>query len=1322
MVGVGCKLPGGLSNSKELLTALRNSRDCITEIPPSRWSLDEFYDPDANAPGKMYTRHSGFVSDIDRFDASFFGISHAEARRMDPQHRMLLETVWHALEDAGQPPDELAQSETGVFLGMMGTNDYRALKADWESVRGITSFDAVGDAPCIAAGRISYTLGLEGPCVTIDTACSSSLVAVHLACQSLLAGECETAIVAGVSALLHPNIHIAFSKLELLARDGRCKAFDVRGDGYVRGEGCVAAVLRRQSAAVARRDYILANIVGSAINQDGQTAALTAPNGRAQEKVLRKALARAGVNPADVSFVEAHGTGTALGDPTEMGSLVNVFGVGRSPKEPLYVGSIKSNVGHLEAAAGLLGLVKAALSLDQEQIFPNLHFTRFNPKIDLRGAPVRVPTSVIPWRRGRRSRLAGVNSFGYSGTNAHAILQEAPASSQEESLEAPTRAHELVVMSAKSEGRLSALVDKWIDFLEGADATLLSDIAFTAGTGRAHMNHRLAVVGRSRDEVAGKLRSWREGREPRGLAVGASTKRRAPKTAFVFTGQGSQYVGMGRQLYDTEPHFRATIDRCAAILDPELGTPIREVLFGGLASALDDTRYTQPALFVLEYALAHLLRHWGVEPDFVIGHSVGEIVAACVARAFSLEDALRFVAARGRLMSELPGGGKMVALEATQEEVRDWISGSEDSVSLSAENGPRSVVVSGAADAVDAVAVKAAQAGRRAKALTVSHAFHSPLMEPMLDGLGAVADSLRMTPPEVPLISNLTGDFVNGELGQSSYWTRHAREAVLFQSGMSKLMEAGCTVVVEIGPHPTLTPAWGAAQESSKLLCVPTLARNRDDVESVLEALAGLYTQGAPLSFDRLFESEVYRRVHLPTYPFQRDRHWLESEPREGRREAVAEIHPLLGNSAGAQPGRTEFETRLAATEPWADHRVLGSVVFPATGYIDMAARGFIASKGRESCALVLRDVQFEHPLVLENSTPKSVHLTLEDQLEEESSGANFTVSAVANGRPVRHCRGRVALADGGVEQTSLEALLADMQSKMEVGSYYGEIRKAGLDYGPIFSTVKELWLGWPGAGEAVGRIQVSGPGEGAEADTFRQSVLLDGCLQVTYAALQTAAVVDVADDSAPTTVEGPNGRNGSGTVVPARVESITIHKPLPEQVWSHVRARADATDGSVSARLRVFDERGELLVDIDTLQLRPKNDVAASKDGPFAPASPQLLAILRGVPKEERFPIIMKWLQAELKEMIGPEAEDFDPYEVFIDLGMDSLLMTDLQRRLQQKLGFSLPPMQGLDYESLDSLAKFLLEKVLRVEEAEEMAANENNGDRVAAAEGGAD
>jgi acyl transferase domain-containing protein len=1311
LIGVGCTLPGKITNTEGLLAALREGRDLITEIPSDRWSVDAYYDPDALAPGKTYVRYGSFVEDVYHFDPGFFGITDPEAVRMDPQQRMLLQTVWHALEDAGQSAEELMNSNTGVFLAMMNTNNYSHLKGVFEGPMGINAYDAMGDAMSIAAGRISHFLGLEGPCLTLDTACSSSLVALHLARQSILAGDCDTAIVAGVNVILHPAIHIAFSKLGLMSRAGRCATFDASADGYIRGEGCVAVVLRRQSDAIERGDHIIASIVGTAVNQDGRTPALTAPNGRSQEKVIRNALARTAIDPNEIGYVEAHGTGTPVGDPIEMSAIVNVYGPGRASDQPLYIGSVKSNFGHIEAGAGLLGLVKSALSLQHEEIFPSIHFKKINPAIDLGQAPVRVATERIPWHRNGTPRLAGVNSFGYSGTNAHVILQEAPSQSNSHAVHAETKARnifdaagELVVISAKSTDSLDNLVGRWGEFLNSEKDVTLHDIAFTAALARTQLGQRLAIIGKDKAEISQKLQAWREGRTTKGLAHGQVFAKVKPKIAFIFTGQGSQYADMGRELYETEPRFAEMINRLASIMDPELGAPLLEVLFGDKSAAyLESTRYVQPALFALEFALADFLHHLGIEPSYVIGHSVGEIVAACIAGMLDLEDAARFVVTRGRLMGSLPEGGTMLAIAATPEQVQRWVQGKEADVTIATVNGPHAVVISGRAEAVAAVGEMAQAAGRQIKELEVSHAFHSPLMDPILDELTQAAAWMRISYPRIPIVSNTSGDFFSDEI-KPEYWSKHVRNAVLFHQGMQRIIDAGCSLIVEIGPHPALTPVVVTAFDSPNLQTAPTLRKDKKDAGNLLGTLATLYVNGAPLKFDRLFSNPEYKRVSLPLYPFRGDKYSLNLEgvlelapdafPLVDQPEELPELpelHPLLGRVMTRNSHKVVFETILKTTSPWTDHRVLDSTIFPGAGYIEMAARGFAAISGQNWQAVTVKDMTFEQPLILSYKEGKKVSLTL----EQTANGKGDTKFAIAAGDgSVTYCRGRITASKAKHESVQMEAELSGRESEMKIGVFYGELRSRGLEYGARFANVRELWQGKTGSGEAFGRI--TNLATGTERDPFNTSLVLDACLQVFGAALATLDEM----------------KNQPGAFVPAGVQSISFAGELPSQVWSHVKVIANANGRGALVTLRVMNDAGEVVVKFENMELRRIMSLTAGQRSGNSRASgnqifksrAHAIELLRPLSKKERVSLLSKWLIAEIKDTIGQAAdglnlEKLPPSTAFLEIGLDSLLVTELQRRIQERLEFRFKPMQGLDYQSIETMAEFLHDEALAVD-----------------------
>ena len=880
IVGVGLRLPGGAHDEASFWQLLANGVDAVTEIPRERWDVDAYYDADPDVPGKMYTRHGAFLRDVDQFDASFFGVSPREAASMDPQQRLLQEVSWEALENAVIDPSSLAGTPTGVFIGY-GNSDY------WRMVYGdevaIDAYSALGNSYSVAAGRLAYLFGLHGPCLTVDTACSASLVAIHLACQSLRIGECSMALAGGVNLILSPEANINFTKSRMLARDGRCKTFDAAADGYVRGEGCGVVVLKPLAAAQADGNRILAIIRGTAVNQDGRSGGLTAPNGPAQEVVIRAALKNAGVTPHEVSYLEAHGTGTSLGDPIEIRAANAVLGKGRSKDQPLAIGTIKTNMGHLEAAAGVAGLLKVVLSLQHKQIPPHLHLKERTPHFDWERASVVVPTSLMPWQTVNGRRIAGLSSFGFSGTNAHLILEEAPESTPETT--APDRPLHVLAMSAKDDDALKQLAADYGGVLSAEAIPLTADVCFSANAGRAHFPHRLAVIGATADAIRSELHQFVSGGRTARVVTGELFEAKRPPIAFLFTGQGSQYAGMARRLYETSPTFRRALDRCDAILKPLLSHPLLEVLFAPAdgKTALDQTAFTQPALFAVEYALAELWRSWGINPDFVMGHSVGEYVAACIAGVFSLEDGLTLIAERARLMQALSVGGRMVAVFGSPDQVAPSVA-AESGVSIAAINGPEAVVISGAGDAVERVLRQLAAAGIKSKELTVSHAFHSPLMEPMLGPFEAFASGITYVEPRIGLISNVTGTLGDSRVvGRAAYWRQHVREPVQFAKAVRTLDEQGVRHFLEIGPAPVLLGMARRCIADDGRQWLPSLRPGRDDWEQMLESLQLLYTTGCSPHWAGFDSDYPRRRVVLPTYPFQRRRYWIERQSRSGR-------------------------------------------------------------------------------------------------------------------------------------------------------------------------------------------------------------------------------------------------------------------------------------------------------------------------------------------------------------------------------------------------------------------------------------------------------
>jgi acyl transferase domain-containing protein len=911
LVGIGLRFPGGATDADSFWRLLDEGRDAIVDVPIERWDREAYFDPNDAAPGKMTTRRGGFLDEVDRFDPHFFGIAPREAISIDPQHRLLLETAWEALEDAGVAPSGLAGTQGAVFIGL-GNSDYnRLLGAD---ISRVDAYYSLGTAYSVAAGRLSYLLGLHGPSLVVDTACSSSLVSVHLACESLRSRECDLALAGGVNLILTPEVNVNLSKAHMMAADGRCKTFDESADGYVRGEGCAMVVLKRLSSAIESHDRIIAVIRGSAINQDGRSSGLTAPNGPAQEAVVKQALAAAGVLPREVQYVEAHGTGTPLGDPIEINALANVFRDGRDPASPLVIGSVKTNVGHLEAAAGIAGLIKVALAMQHQRIPRHLHVSRLNPHVDWTNLPVRVALDQVAWPAGGRRRIAGVSSFGFSGTNAHVVLEEAPAEVRETG--EVDRSQHLLALSARGDAALRGLADRYASHLAEHPDQAVADVCFTANTGRTHHDHRLAIACGSTRELQERLDAVRRGEtDVPGVAQGAISDGRAPGVVFLFPGQGSQYFAMGRELYDSQPAFRAVIDRCDAIVRDGLGRSLVGVMFEE-TGLLNQTAYTQPALFAVEYALAELWKSWGVQPAAVLGHSLGEDVAACAAGVFSAEDGLRFMAARGRLMQQFTPEGAMASVFAPEARVRAALAGHGDSVGIAAINGPRQTVISGTADAVAAVIAGLDAGGIKSKRLSATRACHSPLMEPILDELSSEALRLSLSRPTVPIVSNVTGAMATDEqMTDAAYWSSHARETVRFYDGVELLKRQGHSIFLEVGPGSTLTGLGRHGLADPGLVWLSSIREGRSDWSEMVAALSVLYAKGVPIDWAQFESGHGRRKVALPTYPFERNRYWFESRrpvlPSESKSHAA-----LLDASWFEMFWRAETGQMAASTGP----------------------------------------------------------------------------------------------------------------------------------------------------------------------------------------------------------------------------------------------------------------------------------------------------------------------------------------------------------------------------------------------------------------------
>jgi acyl transferase domain-containing protein len=902
IIGMGCRFPGA-DCIESFWKLLATGADAVREVPQSRWKIDDYYDANPDAPGKMSSRWGGFLDAIDQFDPEFFGISPREATFMDPQQRLLLEVSWEALENAGQSPRDLAACQTGIFVGLT-SDEYAQLSYRDGDLSRFNAYFASGTARSIAGGRISYVLGLEGPNMSIDTACSSSLVALHSACMHLRMRECRMALAGGVTVVLSPEIAIAFSKAHMLAADGRCKAFDARADGFVRSEGCGVVVLKRLSDAEADGDHILALIRGSAVNQDGRSSGMTAPNGAAQKAVVRAALKQAGVRPEQIGYVEAHGTGTSLGDPIEAHALAEVLGSGREKENPLVIGSVKTNLGHLEAAAGIAGLIKTVLVLEHQRIPAHLHFEQINPHIDWGGVPVEIPLRARPWPRSERRRLAGVSSFGFSGTNAHLILEEAPEQTPPRPQDEPPL--HLLAVSARSESALRKLGKRYAAALGEAEVSP-GDFCFSLNAGRAHFEYRLAVRGSSREQLREALLKALPGRRV--------VDREGVRPVFLFPGQGAQYSSMGKQLFESHPVFRSAIEQCAKLLEGQLETPLLDLLWGASTHLLDQTAYSQPCLFAIEYALSVLWRSWEVEPAALLGHSVGEYVAASVAGVYSLSDGLKLICRRGRLMQNAGGSGVMSAIHAPENRIREALRGLEQGVSIAAINAPESGVISGYEEQVRIAEDRLLQAGFTARRLKVSHGFHSPQMNGMRSEFEQVLGEIAFQSPAVPIISSVTGRPVSGnEMSRPAYWSRQVSEPVLFQAALETLRASGHTVFLEVGPGTVLTGLGRQSVDLPQAAWLASIRPGREEWSDMLHSLGELYVRGAEIdwaAFDRPF---CRRKMPLPTYPFERQRYWITPPLRSSQ-----PVPAPPGEQARPDPGMTPADPppEASSTDRW---------------------------------------------------------------------------------------------------------------------------------------------------------------------------------------------------------------------------------------------------------------------------------------------------------------------------------------------------------------------------------------------------------------------
>ncbi|MFE0021019.1 SDR family NAD(P)-dependent oxidoreductase [Amycolatopsis sp. NPDC059021] len=1144
IVGIGCRFPGGIEDMPGFWELVASGTDAIGDVPAGRWRISDHYDADPAAPGRMFVRQGGFLRNpVDEFDAGFFGMSPREAAALDPQQRLLLEVTWESLENAGIPPKSTAAGNVGVYVGGF-TFDAATLQLTDSNRHLVSSATPTGVSMTMLAARLSYAFDWRGPALTLDTACSSSLVALHHAVGALARGDCDLAVAAGVNVMVNPVTTVLMSKGQFLSPDARCKSFDHRANGYARGEGAGVLLLKPLPAAVRDGDRIHAVVRGTAVNQDGRTPGITVPSVDAQRALIERACQVGDVEPASVGYFEAHGTGTAVGDPIEATAIGEVLG---DSSRTHWIGSVKSNFGHTEAAAGVAGVIKAVLCLGKGLIPPNLHFERPNPKIPFDRLPLRVPTEMVPFPESAGPRRAGVNSFGFGGTNAHAILEQWTGPEPVTATEAEG-GPVLLPLSARSPEALRALVDSYATMLESPESPSLRRVARTASRQREHHPLRTFVVAADAREAAAKLRELTV--EPR--------RATRPGNAFVYTGMGPQWWGMGRELLATEPRFAEVVTACDEVL-AKFGVCMADELGRDEAeSRLTETLYAQVANFVVQAGLTALWREWGIEPAYIVGHSVGEVAAAYAAGVYTLEDALTISFHRANLQSRLAGRGAMAAVDLPADEVAAYL---RDGVAVAAVNSTYATTLAGDHDALAAVSQQLTAAGASVKPLRVEVAYHSHQMEEIREPLLAALREIRPRHAEIPLFSTVTGDQVEGTELDAGYWWRNVRETVRFADAFRRVLTRAPGAVLEIGPHPVLASAIdeALADRPDDIARLASSRRNEPQREYLLTALGHRYAAGADPAWERVHPGPR-EHLDLPRYPWQRERHWVESVASREKRLGTGNLRLGGRPIAGVTPVH-DVELSTSALPYLNDHRIGESVVFPGSGYLEAALAAF---PDDEPC--LLEDVVFHRPLVLAPSSiptlragydPARQLLTLHSRTQPDDP--LWTLHAELR-------RGQVAKARLPERRTGTPAVLAEGLPELGHDDVYARLGGTGLNYGPAFRAVERLW--WrQESREVFAELRL----DTVEQDGHRlHPVVLDAALQAVIAgALMLGDGVE------------------SGTYVPARIDALRFFRSPATRLWVHGRGSDAAGPGRIECDLSLVTDEGEVVAEIRGLQAR---------------------------------------------------------------------------------------------------------------------------------------
>ncbi|MFP4440312.1 MAG: acyltransferase domain-containing protein, partial [Chloroflexaceae bacterium] len=1185
VVGMSCRFPQA-PDLKSFWQFMLAGGDAITEVPPERFDIEAVYDPRPATPGRIVTRYGGFLDGVDLFDAAFFGISPREAVRVDPQQRLLLEVSWEALEDAGIVPDTLEGSPTGVFVGMC-YNDYEDLQISDPDSMDI--YANTGGFRSVTPGRVSFALGLAGPSINVDAACASSLVSVHLACQSIRSGESTLAIAAGVNLILQPEISIGFSQANMLSPDGRCKAFDSRANGFVRSEGIGVVVLKPLAEALADGNPIYAVIRSTMVNNDGRSnGMMTTPSRPGQQDLLRKAYHSAGINPADVQYIEAHGTGTSSGDPVEAGALGAVLGEGRSADQPCWLGSVKTNVGHTEGAAGIAGLIKLALSLKNEVIPASQHCLTPNPKIPWDELKLQVVRENSPWPQYGKPAIAGVNSFGISGINAHVVLEAPPTTTTTETAvdEQPL----LLPLSGRSPEALKAQAQSYRDFLTSDQIPALIDIVTTASRNRSHHAERLAIVGATRDELVAQLDMLLDGQRTSSMATSTATEEIHPRVVFVCPGQGSQWPGMARLLLTSEPVFRQVIEECDQVMRAFVSWSLLELLEAEVPPPeLERIDVIQPALFAMEVALGALWQSRGIRPDAVIGHSMGEVAAAYLAGILSLEDAARVICRRSQLMRRASGQGAMAVVDLAAPEAEAALVGFEDRLSVAVMNGPRSTVISGEPQALETVLTQLREQGVFCRHVKVDVASHSPQVDPLLDELAEVLAAVQPQAGEVPLYSTVQAEVIVGQTCTADYWVRNLRQPVRFGPTVQQLLTDGYTVFIELSPHPILLPSveQGVQHVNATATLLASMRRDEDGRRVLLEGMGRLWTQGYPVDW-QLIVPAGGKIVPLPHYPWQRERFWLEASATGSgaARRPGASGHPLLGMylQSSAQPEAHIWEAEFRSTSiPYLrDHQVQEMVVLPAAAYLELALAAAVAACGPGSH--VVEQMSFNRMLVLNESTAQVIQVTLttdgfgtaDVQIASRPADADHAEPWVIHGRgSVRlvqeHPNGKHP------QMIAYDAVQTRCTQVLDNTVMYQSLQERGYGYGPAFQGIAQVWTG---GDEALAQLtpdiaQVS-------TDAYQvHPALLDSCFQALVAAVPNYVGAAVADQ----------------TYLPVMLQSLRVLASPSAACWSYVRFApvSDPQANTIEGDVLVLAADGTVIVEAHGIRVQRMEPTASA-------------------------------------------------------------------------------------------------------------------------------